>query len=380
MNFSTPRLRSLDAAFLDRVRRSYRSALADGSGSPGRLWRIIRGRQASVHAALLADTDDDLRAIFADPLSCDLYYGVDNLCRSMLGETFADAATIKGFSEDSQAVLFGLARTLGLGAAGDWRGFDFETFLDRLDPLLNQRVEFPTLFSGELGLATSRGVAGYRAIQALYQTWRVLGLLSSAAEKSIVEIGPGMGRTAYYAFRAGITDYTTIDLPLGVVAQACFLGAALGPDKVWLPADDAGCAPGRIKLLFAGRDPQRRFGAALNADSLTEMPLGAALGYLAWIKRHASVFLSINHLQNLFSVAEIAALADLPLCESRPYPIRDGYVEEIFGTGDSTSSTDGVSAFGRHNRLRLRVLCRAAAKARDKLARTGAAWLAGGGN
>ena len=121
---------------------------------------------------------------------------------------------------------------------------------------------FPAPFRGELGHSTSRGPAGYRAIQALYQTWRLFQLVGP--KQSIVEIGPGMGRTAYYAYRAGLTDYTTIDLPLGVVAQACFLGAVLGADKIWMEGDDEGSTDGRIKLLST--KPKRQFDIALNVE------------------------------------------------------------------------------------------------------------------
>ena len=235
----------LSGPFLDRVRRSYKLALGASNTRHGRMWDNIDERRASVHAALLAKADDDLRNIFADPLSTDLFYGCDNLCQSMLGGNFDDPGIVNYYSDVARSDLFFLAQALKIDK-GDLASFDHENALRDADQLLNQAILFPTLFRGELGLRTTRGIASYRAIQAVYQTWRTLSLLTDCDQKSVIEIGPGMGRTAYYAYRAGLTDYTTVDLPMGMVAQACFLGAALGPEKIWMPGDNDALAEGQM--------------------------------------------------------------------------------------------------------------------------------------
>jgi hypothetical protein len=352
----------LSSPFLDRVRRSYKLALDASNNHNGRIWGDIDKRRAPVHAALLAETDDDLRNIFADPVSSDLFCGVDYLCRSILGQvqpmaeagkgaevhadssrhTRASLVVIAGvpvrnfdergiadhFDDLGRSKLFLLAQALGIDN-GDLASFDHEKALRHADGRLSQTILFPALFRGELGLRTTRGIAGYRAILALYQTWRTLSLLSDCEEKSVIEIGPGMGRTAYYVYRAGLTDYTTVDLPMGIVAQACFLGAALGPEKLWMLGDDEALAAGRIKLLSAGHRPNRVYGLALNTDSMTEMPLRAALDYMNWIRQHSRLFLSINHDVNLFTVAQISTKW-FKRAERRPYPMQEGYMEEVF--------------------------------------------------
>ena len=150
--------------------------------------------------------------------------------------------------------------------------YDTEAALAALDTRLRQRIEFPSSIKGELGFLTSRGLANYRAIQAIYQAWRVLELTKDIKQPAILEIGPGLGRTAFYCHQAGLTNLTTIDLPLGVVAQAFFLGHALGPDRIWLLGDDPEQAAGRVKLLPTGH-PLGRFDLVVNANSLVEMPL-----------------------------------------------------------------------------------------------------------
>jgi hypothetical protein len=254
----------LSNAFLDRVRRAYRRAIAATEGTSGQ-WAAHNERRADVHAALLTDNNDALREIFTDPTTTDLYYGVDRLCRSHV------------------------------------------------------RLNNPSEFIYE-------ALRDERARCAAYQIERLREL--SPAVRSVVEIGPGMGRAAYYGHLADM-DYTTIDLPLGIVAQACFLGRALGPEAIWFAGEDDVLPGGRIKLLYSA--PDRRFDIALNVDSLTEMPLTVAFDYVRWAAGHVGCLLSINHDKNTFTVAELAAFsAPHRVAVRRPCPVWDGYTEEAF--------------------------------------------------
>jgi hypothetical protein len=317
----------LDSKFLDRVRRVYRRLVSAETGNRGGHWTKFNAIQRNVHDALLSDQPDDLRRIFADPLSSDLFYGVDNLSASILGKSFDDPGTGTALSEDARRVIASFA------AALDIRD-DPEAVLTALDHLLSQKVVFPAPFRGELGLSTTRGIASHRAIQSLYQTWRAKKLLRQG---SILEIGPGMGRGAFYAFRAGFTDYATVDIPLGVVRQACFLGAVLGPDLLWFDGEDPAHRDGRISVLGAGNLPDRCFDLAINVDSMTEMSRSSAATYLRWMNGYTKMFLSINHENNAFTVGNLARSA-LNFNDRRkaPCPVRPGYVEEVFVIGGRT--------------------------------------------
>ena len=154
-------------------------------------------------------------------------------------------------------------------------------------------------------------------------------LLADCDQKSVIEIGPGMGRTAYaYRWTHGLRRLSVARKWNGRTGPA-FLGAALGPEKIWMPGDSDALAEGRIKLLVAGCRPDQTYGLTLNADSMTEMPLPAALDYLNWIRQSSRLFLSINHDRNLFTVAQVSTKW-FTLAERRPYPMRDSYMEEIF--------------------------------------------------
>ena len=84
--------------------------------------------------------------------------------------------------------------------------------LDRIEDELQLQLSFPAPFAGERGIESSRGLIAYRAVDALYQAWRVAQLLPGAGR--VVEIGAGLGRTAYYARLFGIDDYTLVVVPL----------------------------------------------------------------------------------------------------------------------------------------------------------------------
>jgi hypothetical protein len=254
----------LSDEFLDRARRAYRSAVTTTSKVHG-MWRDIDARRVDIHAALLAESNGALRAMFADPVSTDLYYGVDNLCRSIVG------------------------------------AIEPSSFL-------------------------TQALASERAGLAIYQVQRLQEL--AGLHCSVVEIGPGMGRTAYYGHHAGL-DYTTIDLPLGMIAQARFLGEAIGPDALWFEGENDILPTRRVKLRVSKSD--KSFDIALNVDSLTEMDVTVAVDYMRWLARCTALFLSINHQKNFFTADEAAVYSGSwhrQLC--RTCPVWRGYVEEVF--------------------------------------------------
>lgn len=254
----------LSDSFLDRVRAAYKRAAAATKPTRG-LWTAHDEQRADVHAALLADANEALRTIFTDPTTTDLYYGVDDLCRSIIR--------------------------------------------------LNKPSEF-----------INTALRHDRARIATYQIARLRELMPST--QSVVEIGPGMGRAAYYGYLAGL-DYTTVDLPLGIVAQACFSGRALSPDALWFAGEDGVASHGRIKLLCSV--PDRRFDIVLNVDSITEMPAAVAFDYFRWAGSHARCLLSINHEKNRFTVSQLATFStSMQQIVHRPCPAWDGYIEEAF--------------------------------------------------
>jgi hypothetical protein len=207
-------------------------------------------------------------------------------------------------------------------------GFDVDGMLDAIARRIGE-IDFPNPFPNEFGMLTSRGIASYRTFQSIYQAWRLLCVSRSIKDERIVEIGPGIGRTAYYANKLGLKDYTTVDLPLGNIAQACFLSGVLGEDAITLPGEPV--QRGRIRIetpsWFAATD--EKFGVAFNADSMTEMAIDNANAYAEKIIAGTRTFVSINHEINAFKIADLPALKGV--LEWRfPYWMRKGYVEHHY--------------------------------------------------
>lgn len=273
----------LSDEFLDRVRRAYRLAIRSHPRTRG-MWSKFDRARSDIHDALLAEDCSPLRRVFLNPISTDLFYGVDNLC-------------------------------LSVGSP------------DLTHELIDS------------ALASDRG----RSAQ--YQVHRLLELLNNVGNKPIIEIGPGMGRTAYLAYRSGLTDYTTVDLPLGIVAQACFLGRAIGPEHLRFAGERNEVTADCIKLLSAGQLPERSYSVALNVDSLSEMPAAEAFNYARWLSTHTTLFLSINHAKNLFTVREAMKMAGNAHCLSRSEcPALPGYTEEVFSTAPAVA----LPRWGQH--------------------------------
>jgi hypothetical protein len=337
----------LTAEFLDRVKRSYCLAIEKSSGGEGPIWPQIDRLRRPIHEALISPGNKRLRDIFADPITTDLFYGVDNLAVTIDAELAKRPHANAGFAEQARNLIVRLAHALGVirWVPNDAEQFDqyvkrphaepipaTDDLLDAIERKLGYPILFPTPFRGERGVSTSRGVASYRAIAALYQGFRLTQETRTTDRCSVLEIGPGMGRTAYYAVKAGIERYVTIDLPMGIVAQACFLGATLGADALWMLGDHE--PSGKRVRLLPGNELHRlqeKFGVVLNVDSLTEMGDDDASRYASWIAENAATFLSINHEANELTIPILAkdtfASAN---CYRFPYWMRPGYAEEIF--------------------------------------------------
>jgi hypothetical protein len=223
-------------------------------------------------------------------------------------------------------------------AVGAWRleypeaavsgAVDPEDVLRALDSKFGFAVQFPNPFADEVGLATSRGVVSYRAVQALYQAYRISELVCRRSSARIAEIGGGLGRTAYYARQFGIRNYAIIDLPMTAVAQGYFLGRTLGADAVSLFGEASSGYDVLPPMSFL--EGTENYDLVINVDSLTEMARDTARAYVGALRERAAIFLSINHEYNAFTVRDILAESGLNATTRMPYWLRRGYVDEVF--------------------------------------------------
>jgi hypothetical protein len=322
--------------FFDRVKRAYRLAHKATTISPDSMWAYIADKQKSIHDALLADHSAPLRAIFENPSGSFLFYGVDPAFAGGQRIPDSEAEAVIRLAEAIGVRRWlppGVEQALNYQHIGQEESPDINQLLDTIANSIGFQVQFPSPFVNEQafgGLKTTRGLVTIRAIHALYSCHRVMQELQGNRSARVLEIGPGLGRTIHFLHQAGFRNLTTIDLPMGLVAQACFLGGVLGPDAIWLSGDPPHLSHGRIQLLSRRTDAQRPFDLALNVDSLTEM--GAESEEWAnWVTKNARIFLSINHEANKPTVANIGKrhFASARVQRS-PWWLRSGYVEEIF--------------------------------------------------
>jgi len=323
-------------SLISRIKNSYRLALSRSSTpEASAIWSMIGAKQTEIHQALMSDDDRLLMDLLADPQSTNLYYGVDNLAKDVM-DAIGDGW--KGAYDGTKAEIDNLLVALGevdlFNPHGGARyAYDtkpeiksVEEAIEIVDGIFGGKISFPNPFAGEFGIATSKGLISYRAIQAVYQSI----LVRRYAAESCLEIGGGMGRTAYFGHLLGL-KYTIIDLPMTIVGQALFLASVLGDDAIWLLGDTTP-KNGRIALLPPSElHSVGQVDVVLNVDSLTEMGEKTATEYLAWISANCETFISVNHEANLFKTIKLCqSLYQSSLRSRCPYWLRVGYVEEVF--------------------------------------------------
>ena len=123
-----------------------------------------------------------------------------------------------------------------------------DQILDQIDGALGLKLDFPNPFPNELGLPSSRGILGFRSIHAIYQAWRIAQIAKGRRDFKVMEIGAGLGRTAYFSNIFGVKNYTIVDIPLTNAAQGYFLGRVLGPDAVRLNGE---VGSGQLNIMSA---------------------------------------------------------------------------------------------------------------------------------
>ena len=315
-------------ALLGRIQLAYRAADAIDEENGLSFWTgDYAEKKRAEREALMSPDVAALRGLFADPLNSAIFYGFDMLNR--IDTSAAHIGHIPWRTEWVYDNLLRLAEAIGVQRieypeTGDQPVYpDPEELLLKLDAAFGFKIDFPNPYAGETGLQTSRGIASYRAIQALYQAW----LIKNTGAETVVEIGAGMGRTAYYALKFGVREYTLVDLPMTNVPQAHFLGSALGPQSVSLFGENTS-APVKIippAPFLASADT---YDLIINVDSMTEMSREYATQYFEAAAKRSGALLSINHEHNNFTVREIAG--DRKSVYRTHYWLRRGYVEELF--------------------------------------------------
>jgi SAM-dependent methyltransferase len=203
-----------------------------------------------------------------------------------------------------------------------------------VEQALGFAIRPPAPYPNYYGLDTASGILGERVLNALYCAHRIQQLTQGIAQPRVLEIGPGLGRLAHYAYLAGLTDYRLVDVPFTSLSHGHFLATALGGNRVVLDGEAESLSPNRIKIINSESffyEALPTFDLVVSVDSLTELGQPLAERYFTHIAPRCRIFLSINHGVNEFRVTDVHRRTRVFSRSRRhPYWIRHGYVEELF--------------------------------------------------
>lgn len=316
----------VDDIIVDRIIATYNRVLIKNQEKKDSWWTngwIWEGKK-DVHKILLAKNHTAMQNILRNPADNNILLGFDNLTKS------DQLLWWIPLIYDSLIQLSALLRVIRMPnpELNQIPIIDLDDVLDKLSEKLEMDLKFPNPYPGEIGIRTKRGIIGYRAIQSLYQAYRIKEILGkNAKDTKVLEIGAGLGRTAYFAYQMGIRNYTIIDLPMTNVAQAYFLGRVLGEEYITLVGETNNKGIKIFSVDMLNELQEEKFDLILNVDSITEMDEESQIKYWKFIQNRTKKFFSINHEANSHIVSEYYVNTDYNVRRSI-CPMRKGYLEE----------------------------------------------------
>jgi len=181
----------------------------------------------------------------------------------------------------------------------------------------------------EKGIYTSRGLMTDRCVHALHFLSRIKETLkNNIVNSTILEIGGGLGRNAYYAKKLGVKKYIIIDIPSSYISSSYYLGKTLGEENISLLGENTNnylhISPPENYNHFSNIDLIVQF------DGLTEMGRDNSEKYINSFIKLSPLFLSINHEANKYTVNDLYHKNTNITCIYRFQSwYRNGYIEEL---------------------------------------------------
>jgi hypothetical protein len=327
-----------DMDLADRICVAYQAAGGGADVAGQSMWTGFMRDNIAIHDALISGDHGTLAVVLADPGATNLFKGFDNIYVDAVAWMKSGDAVKAWFAMHTYDNLLRVLEAVGGARIDNPEHYHVAApnvmpvaeILDQLDEAFGFSLCFPNPYPDECGLRSDRGVISYRAVQSLYQAWKIAQSLHAGRGSSVVEIGAGLGRTAFFAREFGITDYTIVDLPFTSVSQAHFLGTVISPNAITLT--DEPSRKDAIKIITGDEffNSSETYDLIVNVDSFTEIDEGIARRYWAAIEERTPAFLSINHERNAFTVRElIDGSAKVKRSSRNLYWLRRGYVEEL---------------------------------------------------
>jgi hypothetical protein len=331
-----------DEKLVKRMLTAYQ--LAEKHHLTDSMWQVFYDQKLqAIHDVFQSGNLDQATQILRKPSQTDLFYGFDCLCLSILPLQLTYSGRISAARQALDCLLrcgeaMGAIRLDNPETHGALqKKWTANEVLQTLETFLGTSIYFPNPYANEVGIYTDHGIASYRAVQALYQAYRIKELLKDIPHPRVLEIGAGLGRTAYYCKLLGITDYTIIDIPMTALSSSYFLGRILGEDQVVLLGENLDASENKVKILTPDQflSDMSQYDLIVNADSLTEINFNTISAYLDKIQQISPMFLSINHETNQHTVFKLLS-PHVKTFYRYPYWMRLGYVEELYLFSESS--------------------------------------------
>ena len=338
-----------DMTITERLLRAYGRAMTDrprANAEVADVWTKIAGVQGGLLGLLQSGDVKALANYLCNMSRMDATIGTvqgDDEYAQILAHKrnrdFRSALTKDKLVSFAEAVGVSRCETPEQGGWGDAIHASADELIAGLEARIGVSLTPPAIDGGLFKLVTAHGLFHERDLYAQFTAWSLRELIGAGGQ--VIEIGGGVGRSAYWGHRLGLGRYTIVDLPHIGVLQGFYLLKSLGPDQVRLHGESGDDAPLHLvpDFAIAGLAPAS-CDLVLNQDSLPEINLEAAQRYMDWIKQVSRAwFYSVNQEAKApysaqgrqLSVAELAAASGGYRRISRtPYWLRKGYVTEIY--------------------------------------------------
>tara|TARA_B100000989_G_C19517322_1_gene462337 strand:+ start:1201 stop:2400 length:1200 start_codon:yes stop_codon:yes gene_type:complete len=296
-------------------------------------WEEIYNNNQILAVSLIKKNDYvKLKKILSNPLSNDLMYGFDNLSKSLQSifrlETFFECSLTAdhflALAEYSGVINYQSPESL---VSIFRKSINLKKLINKtILQIFKKDIIFPNIYPGERGIITDFGIASLRTPSAIYQAMQV-----SKLGQNICEIGPGLGRTAYFSKLLGVKKYTLVDLPISSLTQSYYLINSLPNEKISFTGEPDLNEGIEFRLPDDFFKSNQNYDLVLNVDSITEIDKEIAKDYLKEIIKRSKYFLSINHESNKFTVRSLVSeLKSFKLLSIHRSWIRPGYLEELY--------------------------------------------------
>ena len=295
------------------------------------------------HQDLLKMNDEDFFYQISNPCKNNLHFGFGDICKNILENP---TVTYFYLNKTVYDTIFRISCSLGINSVPETYhylklNFDSpDTMRQELFNELGYKTDFPNIFEGEFGLKTSLGIVSFAPIQQMYHAMKILEFSKTYNIKNprILEIGAGLGLSAYHARNFNIKDYTIVDLSLVTLSQSFFLANTIGKDNIiigdeikQLDINDIKIKE-KIKLIQSSNLEliPDNIDLILNCDSITEMSNEHAEIYIKIASNKSKYFLSLNHEGNISHVYDLFKNTPFKRIYRVPTWYRNGYVEELY--------------------------------------------------